>query len=209
MELIFAIGPGRIGQVTTDIISLYTTVCPVTETEVKTTPTASYPVETPWTTSTVYSTTEYTITKCPASVTNCPVGSKTSSVITYTTYCPVATTAASSAPYTVVPPPYSVSSMPYMTIPPPVSTSKPILSTMTISTCVPSVYTSVITVTSTPAATYPGGPASVTTKSGTASGTGYPVGPKNTTTPYVPLTGGASTVKVGALMAVVGLAALL
>jgi len=202
--------PARIGQVTTDIISLYTTVCPVTETESKT---SSAPVTTytPWTTSTVYSTIEYTISKCPPEVTNCPVGSKTHSVSTYTTVCPVTTPysvvpppySVSSKPYTVIPPPVSVSSAPYTVVPPPVSTSKPVLSTITISTCVPSYYTSVITVTpSAPAETYPA------TKY-TPVASGYPVGPKNSTATYVPVTGGAASVKAGGLMAVVGLVAAL
>lgn len=284
--------PGRIGQVTTDIISLYTTVCPVTETEYKTssapvtteTPwttstvyetkeytilscppevtncpvgsktstvltkttscpvtTTSPPKETPWTTSTVYQTTEYTITKCPPEVTNCPVGSKTSSVITYTTSCPVTETYPASYPYTAVPPPvstnkpvesypasYPASSKPYTVIPPPISVSKPIesypasspvVSVITISTCVPSYYTSVITVTpsavpsypaSYPAGGCPGGKdCPATTKPYGSTGTGYPAAPKNTSTAYVPITGGAGAVKVGGAMMAVGLVAAL
>jgi len=216
--------PARIGSVTTDIISLYTTICPVTETEKSytyTPTTAPVTTYTPWTTSTIYSTKEYTITACPPEVTNCPVGSKTTTVVTQITSCPVTTATSapytvvpppysvetSSAPYTVIPPPVSVSSAPYTVIPPPISaSSSPVLSTMTISTCVPSYYTSVITVTGTPVPTYS------VTKSYTPVGTGYPTypaGPKNTTTPYVPVTGGASSVKVGALMAVGLVAALL
>ncbi|KAH6694236.1 aspartic peptidase domain-containing protein [Leptodontidium sp. MPI-SDFR-AT-0119] len=49
-------------------------------------PTA-YP--TAYTTSTVYSTSKYTVTSCPASVTNCPTGKVTQTVIQYTTVCPV------------------------------------------------------------------------------------------------------------------------
>jgi len=45
-------------------------------------------------TSTVYTTNVYTITSCPPTVTNCPVGKVTSEVTSYTTVCPV--TAASS-----------------------------------------------------------------------------------------------------------------
>ncbi|KUJ14503.1 uncharacterized protein LY89DRAFT_671841 [Mollisia scopiformis] len=204
--------PAKIGKVTTDIISLYTTICPVTETE----KTSSAPMTTytPWTTSTVYSTKEYTITSCPPEVTNCPVGSKTTTVITSTTSCPITTatsapytvipppvSVSSSAPYTVVPPPISLStsSAPYTVVPPPVSaSSSPVLSTITISTCVPSYYTSVITVTGTPAS-----------KTWVSTGTGAPVPPKNTTTPYVPVTGGAGAVKVGGAMAIVGLVAAL
>ncbi|KAH7369496.1 aspartic peptidase domain-containing protein [Rhexocercosporidium sp. MPI-PUGE-AT-0058] len=49
-------------------------------------PTA-YP--TAYTTSTVYSTSKYTITSCAASVTNCPTGKVTQTVVQYTTVCPV------------------------------------------------------------------------------------------------------------------------
>ncbi|KAI0847622.1 glycoside hydrolase superfamily [Daldinia vernicosa] len=67
--------PAR-GSVVTETIALYTTVCPVTETQKPTqTPTAV-----PYT-STIYSTRISTITKCPASVTNCPVGSVTTETI--------------------------------------------------------------------------------------------------------------------------------
>ncbi|KAE8441086.1 hypothetical protein EG329_005881 [Mollisiaceae sp. DMI_Dod_QoI] len=75
-----------IGKVTTDVISLYTTICPL-----KATPTSQPALE--YTTSTVYSTKIYTITKCPASVTNCPIGSVTTDVISlYTTICPIEAT---------------------------------------------------------------------------------------------------------------------
>ncbi|KAG4416051.1 hypothetical protein IFR04_010814 [Cadophora malorum] len=49
-------------------------------------PTA-YPTK--YTTSTVYSTSKYTVTSCPASVTNCPTGKVTETVVKYTTVCPV------------------------------------------------------------------------------------------------------------------------
>ncbi|KAE8443588.1 hypothetical protein EG329_001750 [Mollisiaceae sp. DMI_Dod_QoI] len=269
--------PAKMGSVTTDIISLYTTICPVTETE---TATSSAPIttETPWTTSTVYETKEYTILSCPPEVTNCPVGSKTSTVITSTTSCPVTTTAPpksietpwttstvyTTQEYTITSCPPEVTNCPVgsktstvltlttscpvvsttpassiYTLPPPVSTStwaappvsswskpaglssSPVLSTLTISTCVPSYITSVITVTasaapssspvsSAPAAGCPGGSEcpSVTTKPyGVASSTGsFPVPPKNTTTPYV-FTGGAGSIKVGGAMMAVGLVA--
>jgi chitinase len=216
--------PGRIGQVTTDIISLYTTICPVTETEKTYTPTAPVSTYTPWSTSTVYSTKEYTITSCPPEVTNCPIGSKTSTVITQTTSCPV--TEVTSKPYTVIPPPYQTISKPYSVVPPPYSvvpppvsysTSKPVLSTITISTCVPSYYTTVVTVSPSGTAGGNGGyptvapvcPGGANCPPAKPTGTGYPVGPKNTTTPYIPVTGGASGLKVGGLMAVVGVVAAL
>jgi hypothetical protein len=76
-----------VGSVTTDIISLYTTICPVTPTPI--------PQPAPgYTTSTIYTTKIYTITKCPATVTNCPVGKVTTDIISlYTTVCPVASQA--------------------------------------------------------------------------------------------------------------------
>ncbi|KAK6952115.1 hypothetical protein Daesc_006647 [Daldinia eschscholtzii] len=69
------------GSVVTETIALYTTVCPVTETQKPTqTPTAAVPY-----TSTIYSTRIATITKCPPSVTNCPVGSVTTETIAIST----------------------------------------------------------------------------------------------------------------------------
>lgn len=184
--------PARIGKVTTDVISLYTTVCPVTETE-SATPTAPTETEAPWVTSTIYSTIEYTITSCAPTVTNCPVGSKTTSVITSTTVCP------SSSPYS---PPVS-SSKPagpvISTAPTSPATSAPVLATTYISTCVPTVITSVYTVTAT------GAPTTKPYSTGSPTG-GYPVGPKNST---VAFTGGASAQKAGGLLMAVGLAAAL
>lgn len=98
--------PAKLGQVTTETIDLYTTVCPVTESEGsggKTKPTSSAasppPSVTPYTTSTVYSTKIYTITSCAPTVTNCPakLGQLTTEIISlYTTICPV--TEATSTP---------------------------------------------------------------------------------------------------------------
>ncbi|OBT64689.1 hypothetical protein VE03_05841 [Pseudogymnoascus sp. 23342-1-I1] len=54
------------------------------------------------TTSTVYATSVHTITKCPATVTNCPIGSVTTiTYVDYTTVCPVGTvpTVTPEAPY--------------------------------------------------------------------------------------------------------------
>ncbi|KAN0101905.1 Protein of unknown function (DUF3494) domain containing protein [Hyaloscypha variabilis] len=76
-----------VGSVTTDIISLYTTICPVT-------PTPTPQPAPGYTASTIYTTKIYTITKCPATVTNCPVGRVTTDIISlYTTVCPVASQA--------------------------------------------------------------------------------------------------------------------
>jgi hypothetical protein len=59
--------PAKLGKVTTDIISLYTTYCPVAASETskgyESTPAPSYPAV-PYTTSTVYSTETLTISKC-------------------------------------------------------------------------------------------------------------------------------------------------
>ncbi|KAI8963690.1 glycoside hydrolase family 16 protein [Daldinia sp. FL1419] len=80
------------GYITTKIISVGTTVCPVTKTEgSETKPTPAPTSETPsqYTTSVVEVTNTYTITSCAATVTNCPVGSVTSEVTLTTTVCPV------------------------------------------------------------------------------------------------------------------------
>jgi len=83
--------------VTTEVITLYTTVCPVTATETDKGFTystmAPAPTTTLYTTSTVYTTNVYTITSCAATVTDCPakLGSVTTEVVKlYTTVCPVA-----------------------------------------------------------------------------------------------------------------------
>jgi hypothetical protein len=209
------------GSVTTDIISLYTTICPVTETETPSTYTKVPPptsTEVPYTISTIYTTTEYTITACPAYVTNCPVGSKTTEVLTTTTYCPVSEVAT----YPAVPSTYVAAGSPY----PPSSPSAPVsypvkptypaipppvLTTVYETTCVPTVITSIYTVTGTPAQspTYPA--SGVITKpysTGSPTGGSYPVAPKNSTVPYT-FTGAAGANKVGGLLMVVGLAAAL
>jgi chitinase len=76
------------GYVTTEVIALYTTVCPVTATETKTRSpwTSSAPAGGAggaWTTSTGYSTPTYTITSCAPTVTNCPakLGQVTTEVV--------------------------------------------------------------------------------------------------------------------------------
>ena len=68
------------GHVVTETIAVSTTVCPVTAT----------PTPTGWTTSTVYATTTYTISKCAPTVKNCPYGHVTTEIIPVsTTICPV------------------------------------------------------------------------------------------------------------------------
>jgi hypothetical protein len=213
--------PGKIGSVTTDVTSLYTTICPVAETESSSTwiptSTSSAPItsETPWATSTIYTTKEYTITSCPPEVTNCPYGSKTSSVETYTTYCPVSTTLS---------PPVSTSTESGKPSGPATSASPappaPVLSTITITTCTPTYITSVVTVSAvaTPVSTESGygcpGSSSCpeaetktyTKPYSTGTPSTYPYAPKNSTVPFL---GAASANKAGGLLMVVGLVAAL
>ncbi|KXX81783.1 hypothetical protein MMYC01_202994 [Madurella mycetomatis] len=78
------------GRVVTSVIAIGTTVCPVTSTPTAA-PTSSINTdEGQWTTSTIYSTSLYTVTSCPPSVTtNCP-GHITMTVVPIgTTVCPV------------------------------------------------------------------------------------------------------------------------
>jgi len=186
----------------------------------------------PWTTSTVYATSVYTVTSCAPTVTNCPVGHVTTDIVSlYTTVCPVTATETTPPPYpssapggsehTAPPPSYPISqpggvessvSVPSYPIsqpggpvssapaPPSYPTSSPagpILSTITISTCVPTYITSVITVTPTVTPTY--------SPSGAPSG-GLPKPSSNST---IPFTGGASAKSAGGLLMAVGLVAAL
>ncbi|KAI1466022.1 glycoside hydrolase family 16 protein [Daldinia caldariorum] len=82
------------GYVTTKIISVGTTVCPVTKSEAAKTESTPAPTSTssaPYThtTSVIEITNVYTITSCAPTVTNCPVGAVTSEVTVTTTVCPV------------------------------------------------------------------------------------------------------------------------
>ncbi|XXH03554.1 metalloendopeptidase [Hypoxylon texense] len=83
--------PAGGSYVTTEVISIGVTVCPVTETggssPKPTTTTAAVPEG--YTTSTVEVTKTYTITSCAATVTNCPVGAVTTEVSVTTTVCPI------------------------------------------------------------------------------------------------------------------------
>lgn len=186
------------GAVTTDIISLYTTICPVTATE--TGSGAPYPTGTPGgvssgtainypTTEAVYPTTRSTSTvyECTTSTEGAAPTYPASSegVPTY----PASSEAAPTYPAT------SEAAPTY-----PVSTPSPIVSTATISTCIPTVITTVYTITPTAEATYP-----ATTPVGTAASSGavYP------TSPVVPYTGGAAAKKAGGLLMLAGLAAAL
>ncbi|RYP55383.1 hypothetical protein DL768_000138 [Monosporascus sp. mg162] len=97
--------PGR-GQVVTEVISVGVTVCPVTKTTSQAEPTTTAqepepttddqpkPTTAPelpeeYTTSTVSETKTYTITECPPSVPDCPVGSVTTEIGVTTTVYPV------------------------------------------------------------------------------------------------------------------------
>lgn len=75
--------------VTTEIISVGITVCPVTKTSPPATPTPTAETPKGYTVSTVSVTKTYTITSCAPTVTNCPVGSVTSEVVVTTTICPI------------------------------------------------------------------------------------------------------------------------
>jgi hypothetical protein len=213
--------PGKMGSVTTDVISLYTTICPVTETESSSTwvptSTSSAPItpETPWITSIIYTTKEYTVSSCPPEVTNCPYGSKTSSIEAYTTYCPVSTTLS---------PPVSTSTESGkpsgLAASAPPAPPTPVLSTITISTCIRSYITSVVTITAvaTPVSTgsgygCSGGPScpeteikTYTKPYSTGTSSTYPYSPKNSTVTFL---GAASVNKAGSLLMAIGLVAAL
>jgi hypothetical protein len=186
-------------------------------------PKPTYPASSsavPYITSTVYETQEYTITSCAPTVTNCPVGQKTSTIVTKTTVCPVEATKTPSVPeyptetpegpskptYTPEVPVYSTKtpegpSKPTYTPEVPVYSSKTNEGPATYPTGKPSVSVPVV-------APYPTYPAStVVTK---PYSTGYPTGSypaKNTTVPYV--TNGAASMKAGGLLMAVGLVAAL
>ncbi|KAF7905885.1 hypothetical protein EAF00_000164 [Botryotinia globosa] len=103
--------PGRIGSVTTETISSYTTVCPVTETSgnsgIVSSTSSSTGVPVPTTTvtsygtSTVYQTSVYTITSCAPSVTDCPARSGQVTTETISSYTSVYPITVSSAPVKV------------------------------------------------------------------------------------------------------------
>ncbi|TEA21894.1 Endo-1,3(4)-beta-glucanase [Colletotrichum sidae] len=96
--------PGRIGQVVTETIALYTTICPVTDVpgpkptepvrgndKPKPNPgPGPIPAPVPDVSTTVLTKT-YVITKCPSTVPDCPIGSVTTKIITQTNSVPVVT----------------------------------------------------------------------------------------------------------------------
>ncbi|KAJ6781292.1 hypothetical protein PWT90_07978 [Aphanocladium album] len=83
-----------VGHVTTETVYVSTTVCPVTKTTEAPQPTGNpgQPGE-QMTTSTVYATKTFTITKCAPTVTNCPVGHVVTQTVSVSeTVCPVTKT---------------------------------------------------------------------------------------------------------------------
>ncbi|KAI6092315.1 concanavalin A-like lectin/glucanase domain-containing protein [Hypoxylon rubiginosum] len=75
--------------VTTEVVSIGVTVCPVTTKGSTPETTTAVAVPQGYTTSTVEVTKTYTIISCAATVTNCPVGKLTTEVSVTTTVCPI------------------------------------------------------------------------------------------------------------------------
>ncbi|KPM34471.1 hypothetical protein AK830_g12098 [Neonectria ditissima] len=76
------------GYVTTEVVALYTTVCPIEEGGATKTGSGSQPEITGAVyheVKTIYSTNVHTITSCPPEVTNCPLGHVTTEITSYTT----------------------------------------------------------------------------------------------------------------------------
>jgi len=199
--------PARIGSVTTDIISLYTTICPVTATETgapyPTSTAGGYPTGTGASNGTVpsYPVSTYAPSYPSKSTTTIYECETSSEVPTY----PVSSEAAPTYPASSeAAPTYPASSEAAPTSPASTYSPAPIISTATISTCIPTYTTSVVTVypTSTPAPIY--------TPSGTApAGTGASSGAIYPTTAITPFTGGAAAKQAGGLLMVAGIAAAL
>ena len=209
--------PARLGSVTTDIISLYTTICPVTATETgapyPTSTAGGYPTGTGASNGTVpsYPVSTYAPSYPSKSTTTIYECDTSSEVPTYPASSEVAPTyPASSEAAPTYPasseaaPTYPASSEAAPTYPASTYSPAPIISTATISTCIPTYTTSVVTVypTSTPAPIY--------TPSGTApAGTGASSGAIYPTTAITPFTGGAAAKQAGGLLMVAGIAAAL
>ncbi|KAI1778313.1 glycoside hydrolase family 16 protein [Hypoxylon cercidicola] len=187
--------------VTTEVISVGVTVCPVTATETG----GSYPTATTtavpegYTTSTVKVTKTYTITSCAATVTNCPVGSVTTEVSVTTTVCPIESASPAASTAVVVVPGKSTGVV-----------TKPETDVYVTATVVPvtSVHTGYITSAIYPNATLA---TSVTAPAGAASSSVGTVGTVTTsstgpaaTTPIVEISAG---VKTGASLVLAGMAA--
>jgi len=194
------------GQVTTDIVSLYTTECPEEETS------TGYPAGTP--TGAPYPTYPVSSAGYPVG-TGYPASSQPGGPAIYPTY-PAGGSGGSGASYPASPPsspsyPAGGSGGSGASYP----ASSPVLTTVTVSTCIPTVITSVYTVT--PSApvypTYPAGTGVTPPKQPTGTGSGSPTGgsyPYTSSTPStVPYTGAAGANKVGGLLMVVGFVAAL
>jgi len=173
---------------------------------------ANYPDSYPET-STSYYTEVITKTQCAETVTNCPAHS----TIVSTTSYPVVSPPASSVYYNVSTPVYPTSS--YVAppassyvAPPPASsaggelTSSYSLSTLTISTCVPTVIYSTVTVTPSPVST-PAGPVGGST--GTISIPHNVTAPTSPAAPITPASGASSVQGSIIIAAVAGLSAFL
>jgi len=187
----------------TETIALYTTYCP--ESDVTSAP-PSYPTAAPVgpETETLVSliTEIYTISKCADTVTDCPY--TTAPVVSTSIYpCPPEGT-----PTVVIPPvvaPSGPASVPVVPVPAaPTAPAAPVLSTSYVTTCVPTTYVTVVTVTATPAGPAITQPAGVAAPSGTGVYT-----PPSTPSSYVPANGAAAMGVSGLLMAVGFAAALL
>jgi hypothetical protein len=199
--------PAKKGSVTTEYVSEYTTICPVTATEKGPAP---YPTTTAAAsgTETIMTTEVITISSCAPTVTNCPYTTKP--MTTTTVYpCPSGSSTASGS--VVVPPVKSTSSpagvissapvVPASSAPvTPASSPAPVISVITISTCVPSYYTSVITVTPT---------ATVAKTTYAPAPTGSLPGSGSGSNSTIPFTGAASGLKVGGAVMAMGLVAAL
>lgn len=142
--------------------------------------------------SVVYETDVITVTDCAPTVTDCPAHSTKTSVTSYAvTHTPVYVNSTS-----VYVPEHTATETPMA---PPAETSHVSLSTLTISTCVPTVIYSTVTVVPTTTAVYvPSSNATAPLPTGT--GSVYPTKP-------VDFTGAASSMQGSALAAVLGLAA--
>ncbi|KAI1392303.1 glycoside hydrolase superfamily [Hypoxylon trugodes] len=187
--------PAR-GSVVTKTIALYTTVCPVTATQTGV-QTQAYQTQSPkptggagvTTTSTVYSTRVSTITKCPASVTNCPVGSVTSETVPVTTVVITHPAVFESNTYPAASPVPTTATYPAGSNENGSSPSKPVQIVAVSSYPVAGASSAYIATTLTTAAIYPtGGYSSGGNTNSTvptySAGTGYPVAPTTTLPGY-------------------------
>ncbi|UNI13831.1 Chitinase [Purpureocillium takamizusanense] len=196
-----------LGHVTTETIPIYTTVCPVTETQgpkpPKPTHTKPSSSSAAWTTSTVYTTKVHTVTACPPQVTNCPVGHVTTETVPlYTTVCPVTETETGKVPQ---PTPSVPGGNPVNPVnPPKATTTTGATSTLTKTVTVPGGTKTLQTLTR-PTAVKPAPSCAGTGCPGVSSGvavptqswTATPVVPGSSAVPSSPVQAGASTLALG------------